>query len=165
MVVWLVRHAIAHERDRSRWPNDALRPLTVDGKKKFRKAARGLVPYLPKSVALLTSPFIRARETATILARALSRTRIVECDALASGKPVNETFDLLRSRKEKSVVLVGHEPDLGKLMTAALAGNDARLRVEFKKGGAVCLEFARRIEPGEGTLLCMLPPRVLRALG
>ena len=68
MKVYLVRHAIAHERNRTRWPKDAARPLTAAGKQKFRKTARGLARLLPKSALLLTSPFVRARDTALILA-------------------------------------------------------------------------------------------------
>ena len=75
MEVFLVRHAIAHERNRKRWPDDAKRPLTPAGKQKFRKAARGLAKWLPKSAALLTSPYVRARETAEILAAAWRERR------------------------------------------------------------------------------------------
>jgi len=78
MKVFLVRHAIAHARNRARWPNDALRPLTPAGKRKFRKAARGLATALPTSAALLSSPFVRARQTAELLAAALGRKKIVE---------------------------------------------------------------------------------------
>ena len=73
-------------------------------------------------------------------------------------------FVLLRKRKEEAVVLVGHEPNLSNFMAAALAGSGARMKIEFKKGGAACLEFAGRIEPGRATLRWMLPPRVLRAM-
>ena len=164
MEVILVRHAIAYERSHSRWPNDALRPLTSAGKEKFRKAARGLALHLPKGIALLTSPYIRARDTAAILAAATRRARAIECPELAAHESASKTFALLRARKEKTVVLVGHEPNLSNFLAAALAGERARMKIEFKKGGAACVEFARRIEPGQATLRWMLPPRVLRAL-
>jgi phosphohistidine phosphatase len=162
--IFLVRHAIAHERNRKRWPDDAKRPLTPDGKQKFRKAARGLVKQLPKSAALLTSPYVRAAETAQILAEAWRGAEPVECAQLAADRPVTETFELLRSRKEKAVVLVGHEPCLSGFLSAALAGRDAQIKLEFKKGSAACIEFAARIEPGRATFHWMLPPRLLRAL-
>jgi phosphohistidine phosphatase len=164
MEIYLVRHAIAHERNRKRWPDDAKRPLTPGGKQKFRKAARGLVKQLPKSAALLTSPYVRARETAQILAAAWHGAEPVECAELAADRPVSAAFELLRTRKEKAVVLVGHEPYLGGFLSAALAGKGARLEIEFKKGGAACIEFAARVEPGRATFRWMLPPRVLRAL-
>jgi phosphohistidine phosphatase SixA len=110
MEVYLVRHAIAHGRSRAQWPNDALRPLTAAGKQRFRKAARGLARLLPKSALLLTSPFVRARDTALILARVAKLRSPVEAPELASGKPAREAFELLSSRKKAAVVLVGHEP-------------------------------------------------------
>src|SRR4051812_37035799 len=160
MQVYLVRHAIAHERNRVRWPNDALRPLTTAGIRKFRKSSFGLAQYLPKRAVLLTSPFVRARETAAILAEACGSRKPIECTELASGEPVHACFALLRKRKEQAVVLIGHEPNLGNFMAAALAGGHARTKIEFKKGGAACIEFASRIEPGHATLHWMLPPRV-----
>ena len=164
MQVFLVRHAIAHERNRIRWPNDALRPLTTAGIRKFRKAAVGIAHGLPKRAVLLCSPYVRARETATILAEAIGARKPLDCAELASGEPVQQCFALLRKRKEAAVVLVGHEPNLSTFMAAALAGEPVRMKLEFKKGGAACLDFPRRIEPGEATLRWMLPPRVLRAL-
>lgn len=164
MDVFLVRHAIAHERSRARWPTDSLRPLTAAGKQKFRKAARGLARCLPKSCVLLTSPYVRARDTAAILAKIARRKRAIECSELASGEPARKTFDLLRARKEQAVVLVGHEPNLSAFLGAALAGESVRLKVLFKKGGAACVRFDSGIEPGRATLTWMLPPRVLRSL-
>jgi phosphohistidine phosphatase len=164
MKVFLVRHAIAHERNHARWPNDALRPLTAGGKDKFRRAARGLARHLPRNVVLLTSPYVRARDTAKILAKALRRTKLSECAELASHEPASKAFDLLRRRKDQAVVLVGHEPNCSAFLAAALGGAQARLQIEFKKGGAALIEFSKNIGPGEATLCWMLPPRVLRAL-
>ena len=163
MQVILVRHAIAYARNRKRWPNDALRPLTPSGKRKFRKAARGLATVLPKSAALLTSPFVRARQTAEVLARAMGRQKIVEARELASGEPAHEVFAMLRARQDRAVVLVGHEPNLGTLLSACLHDR-ARLKIEFKKGGAACIEFTGRIAPGGACLIGFLSPRVLRAM-
>jgi len=58
---------------------------------------------------------------------------------------------------------VGHEPNLGTLLSACLHDR-ARLKIEFKKGGAACIEFTSRIEPGRACLHWLMPPRVLRAL-
>jgi len=164
MQVFLVRHAIAHERNRIRWPNDALRPLTTAGIRKFRKAAFGLASCLPKGVALLTSPYVRARETASILADAMGRAKATESPELATGESAQACFALLRKRREDAVVLVGHEPNLSNFLAAAVCGERARMKTEFKKGGAACIEFATRIEPGRATLKWLLPPRVLRGL-
>ena len=165
MQVFLVRHAIAHERNRIRWPNDALRPLTTAGIRKFRKAAFGIVRCLPKGTALLTSPYVRARETAAILADAVGRRKPIECSELASGESVGACFALLRKRKEETVALIGHEPNLSTFLATALGGERTRMKIDFKKGGVACLEFPRTIGSGQATLKLMLSPRVLRALG
>ena len=60
--VLLVRHAIAWERDHSRWPDDRKRPLTPEGRKKFEKAAAGLRTWIPQVDRLITSPLTRAAE-------------------------------------------------------------------------------------------------------
>ena len=161
MKVFLVRHAIACERDRSRWPDDSLRPLTPDGRRRFRKAARGLSKLLPDKCPILTSPFVRAKQTAGILS-AVAGGKIVECRELAHGATPGSVFELLKVRVEAGVVLVGHEPELGRLLPAMLGAGSARL--EFKKGGAACVEFRGRIAPGGAKLAWFLPPKVLRSL-
>lgn len=159
--MFLVRHAIAHERNRARWPDDSQRPLTATGKRKFRKAARGLGRLLPKSARILTSPYVRARETAGILS-AIHGGRFVECPELGHGEKPQAVFELLRVRPGADVVLVGHEPDLGRFLAAALGAGSAR--IVFKKGGAACIEFGRRVIAGGATLQWFMTPRMLRAL-
>jgi phosphohistidine phosphatase len=164
MDVYLVRHAIAHERNATRWPNDALRPLTTAGVHKFRKAAAGLARVVPKTAAVFTSPFVRARETAAILRECAKFRAAVESPELVPGKAPRALFDLLRARRRGAVVLVGHEPDLSAWMSAALAVEPMRIKSEFKKGGAACIRFEKSIGPGSATLIWLLPPRVLRAM-
>lgn len=161
MRVFIVRHAIAHERDRKRWPDDSLRPLTAAGKRKFRKTARGLVRLLPGKAVILTSPWLRARETAAILAAAKGG-RSIDCPELAGNEATRAVFELLRLRPGTDQVIVGHEPALSRFVAAALGAGDAR--ITFKKGGAACVEFPGRLVAGRGTLLWHLTPKMLRAM-
>jgi phosphohistidine phosphatase len=161
MRVFLVRHAVAHARSRTNWPDDSLRPLTAAGKRKFRKVARGLGRLLPKSAPILTSPFVRARETAGILA-AVHGGRFIDCQELAHGESPRAVFSLLRLRPGPAVVLIGHEPDLGHFLAAAIGADGAR--IAFKKGGAACIEFAGRVGAGRAALRWMVSPRILRGL-
>src|SRR4051812_24699133 len=117
MKVFLVRHAVAFERSRKRWPDDSLRPLTPAGKRKFRRAARGLARLLPRSAPIITSPFERARMTADLLRRARGSRKPLESPALAADQPARKGIALLRTRKEGALVLVGHEPYLGDLLS------------------------------------------------
>lgn len=164
MRLYLVRHAIAQERDRARWPDDSRRPLTADGERRFRKAALGLAVNLPRSAIILTSPYVRARRTAEVLASVAHLRAPTDCTALAADEPVRKVFEALAGRTDKDLVIVGHEPQMGKLLAAALAGDEARFAVEFKKGGAACVDFRGRVLPGRGTLIWHLPPRLLRAM-
>lgn len=161
MRVYVVRHAIAHERDRKRWPKDSLRPLTAAGKRKFRKAARGLARQLPDRVAILTSPWLRARETAGILA-ATHGGRCIECPELAGNESTRAVFELLGLRSGSDQVIIGHEPALSRFIAAAMGAGNAR--IVMKKGGAACLAFSGRVTPGRGTLVWHLPPKMLRAM-
>ena len=163
MDVYLVRHAIAYERSRKRWPNDALRPLTPAGKHKFRKAARGLTHLLPKSALMLTSPFVRARDTALILAEVSGLRAPVQAAELSAGRPARDALALLRAHRKRAVVFVGHEPNLSNFLSLALGGENASLKITFKKGGAACLEFGS-IRAGAATLRWLIPPGASKAI-
>ncbi len=162
--VVLVRHAVAFDRDRTRWPNDRLRPLTPAGKRKFSKAARGLAAWLPRVECVLASPLVRARETADLLHRHADWPESVVCEELAPGIATGRVFTRLRKHTERTIALVGHEPNLSVLLSVAIAGNDARLPIEFKKGGVACVRFQERVEPGRAILQWLVPPSALRGL-
>jgi phosphohistidine phosphatase len=161
--LYLVRHAIAAERG-PKYADDRLRPLTPAGSKKFADS----VPGLPKmDVAIdfvLTSPLVRARETAILLAAGLKpKPAVAETETLAPGgrpQAINEAIKT-HAKKYRRLALVGHEPDLGEL-AARLIG--ARGNVEFKKGAICLIETDGATPTGPGTLKWMLTPKALRAL-
>ena len=159
--LYLIRHAIAEERGDS-WPDDAKRPLTDDGTQKMRKAARGLERLGVRFDAILTSPFVRARQTADLVAAAYDeRPPVVTMDSLAPGGSIQSVLsDLERQNRRSRVALVGHEPGIGEL-AARLAG--ARYPIEFKKG-AVCRIDVKTFPAGPGKLRWFMTTKVLRAL-
>jgi len=161
--LYLVRHAIAAERG-PKYPDDRLRPLTPAGAKKFSESVPGLIEMGVVIDAVLTSPLVRARETALLLATGLKpKPPIVELEALAPGGRPQAVVEAIKAhaKRARRMALVGHEPDLGEL-AARLLG--ARGGVEFKKG-AVCLIDVDGATPGgPGTLRWMLTPKALRAL-
>lgn len=161
--LYLVRHAIAAERG-PKYPDDRLRPLTPEGVKRFREAVQGLAAFDVAIDLVLTSPLVRARETATLLASGLKpKPGIEQLEALAPGGRHVAVIEAIKShgKRHRRLALVGHEPDLGEL-AARLLG--ARGNVEFKKG-AVCLIDVDSATPGgPGTLRWFLTPRALRAL-
>jgi phosphohistidine phosphatase len=163
--VILVRHAIAFERDRARWREDGQRPLSPEGKRKFRKAAAGLAAWLPKVDAVLTSPLVRTRQTAEILTDVARWPKAIDTAELAPGGSPVGVLNVLRGRAEKRIAVVGHEPRLGELLALCVAGAEARPFAPLKKGGVACVLFEDEVAAGKGTLMAFAPPRVLRKMG
>ena len=162
MRVVLFRHGIAGSRDARRWPNDALRPLTARGRERTEQAARGLKRLFPVT-RILTSPLLRATQTAEILRTTYSLTRAIE--EVASLAPIGSHREILARlralRPSEHVALVGHEPDLGKL-AAVLVFGAPNGNLPIKKAGACVVDFVGHPEPGTGKIVAFLPPRLLR---
>ena len=164
MQIVLFRHGPAEPRDSSRWPDDRLRPLTPRGDVRTRRAARGLAKLLRGEAAVLTSPLVRAVETAKRVAEVLNGAGVEVLEALAPGGSERKLGEILqRLRAMDAVILVGHEPDLGQLAGSWIAG--APVALPLKKAGACSITFAGRIQAGAGELDWFLPPRALRRIG
>jgi len=167
MDLLIVRHAIAFERNPRRWRDDGERPLSPEGMVRARKAAAGLRHITDRPQCVLSSPLVRARQTAAILAEKAGWPQAVECAALAPDGPPEEVFSALAPHKEKIVAVVGHQPSLGRLLAACLppqvlGGIDPQA-FEFKKMGVALVSFAKSARAGGGTLQWFVPPRILRA--
>ena len=161
MKLLLVRHGIAVPSGTADIADDE-RPLTPRGRKRFRKAARGLARIVPPPDLLLTSPLPRARATAEIAAAAWGGVTPMP-EPLLAGAPAAQLLAALAAHREKElVVLVGHEPGISELLARLVEG--AAERVPFKKGGAALVEMAEG-RSDLGRLIWFLPPRLLRALG
>lgn len=162
MELLIVRHGLA--ADKADWAEsgrpDSARPLTAEGRRKTREAAKGLAA-LARVDVIGTSPWLRARQTAALLARELDAP-VAACPALVPTRPFEELAEWLSTREEEMVALVGHEPQLSRFVSWLLTG-DARPLLTLKKAQACLLEFDRP-RPGQATLLWSLPPKALRAL-
>ena len=155
--VYLIRHAIAEERG-DEWPDDDLRPLTKEGKERFSAAARGFLRFASAPEQIVTSPLIRARQTAQLFARAAKLPlSVAAMDELAPGHSPAVVLAEVQKLGGASVALVGHEPDLGYL-AAHLLG--AKRPLPFKKGGICRIDVTWERVP-QGTLGWFLPPKVL----
>jgi phosphohistidine phosphatase len=161
MQLLIIRHAIAVPRGTPGIPDED-RPLTPEGEQKFREAAKGLAKLVDRPDALLTSPWLRAKQTAAIVAAAWGRIEPEETAALASGSFEEQAAVLDRYPDDATVAVVGHEPWLSELL-ARLLGTRHDARLEFKKGGAALVDVPGRLAGG-GSLVFYLPPKVLRKL-
>jgi len=163
----LFRHGPAGDRDPARWPDDGKRPLTSKGVQKTKDAARGLIKLERGITLILTSPLVRAAETAQILKDALGdRARIVTLDELSPGGSnralIAQLADLPQTR---TVVVVGHEPGLGKLAALLALGSGTTGEIKLKKAGACGIRFDGPPRAGAGDLTWLLTRRLLARLG
>jgi phosphohistidine phosphatase len=160
--LYLIRHGLAEERGEA-WPDDAKRPLTEQGMSRLRRSARALARLGTVVDVVLTSPLVRARQTAEIMAAGFSpHPAVINVDALApGGAPPALAAELEKHGRRHRVLIVGHEPALGEL-AAWLTG--ARNPLEFKKGGICRIDVNGATLRGGGALRWMMTPKILRAL-
>jgi phosphohistidine phosphatase len=163
--ILIVRHAIAFARDPLQWPDDHLRPLSPKGESRLKKEARGLAKVMPHVDLLLTSPWLRSRQTAEILHRDAGWPKPDLCEALEGDRSPRGVLTVLRSHPEAGIVaLVGHEPQASQLASYLLTGDAARMAIEFKKGAVAAFLIEPPLRPGTAVLEWSLPPGLLRSL-
>ena len=163
MLLVLFRHGPAGTALPARGPEDAKRPLTPRGVDKTRRAALGLARILDSEPHIYSSPLVRARETADLLAAAYMPVQHVEMmEALTPGRPMEEILARIVEIANGTVVLVGHEPGLGLLAGLLVTGR--QMTLPLKKAGACGIELSEKVAPGQGDLKFLATPRMLRAL-
>lgn len=159
--LYLVRHGIAAERGKD-WPDDTQRPLTHKGIARMKEISAGLKDLGVTLDLILTSPLVRARQTAEVLHKELGGDAAIEHTTLLApgGRPA-DLIEYLRSQKKAArIALVGHEPDMGQL-AAFLIG--AKAPLVFKKGGICRIDFEKFPPVPPGQLQWFAPPQMLRS--
>ena len=166
MHLLLLRHAIAALRDPQHFPDDRSRPLTKEGERRMRRAARGMRRLGVRFDLILTSPYVRTVATARLVAavcRPRAELRLLK--PLAPGGGVGGIIGALAGLPPQSeILLVGHEPDLSLLAAALVLERRSELPIEFKKGALARIDTDGVPRPGNGRLIYLLPPRVLRRI-
>jgi phosphohistidine phosphatase len=152
----LLRHADAG--DSMAWTRpDAERPLSPKGHRQAARVARWLTAIGHRPDAILSSPKIRAAETAAAVADAFEM-RVVEDVRLAGPLGIRVLEEILHDAGDPArPMLVGHDPDFSELATL-LSG---ALTLEMRKGALVRIDIAPPFEPGGGTLRWLVPPDAL----
>jgi phosphohistidine phosphatase len=163
MLLLLIRHAAAAERDSVQWPDDSQRPLIDKGRKAQAKVARflrknDLIPTL-----VLTSPWVRAMQTAEITVEGAGLTKPpVPCDALADFPDLIRLAECVGEQPPEAIVaMVGHSPWMEELAAILIGGSTGSGSIDFPKSGVMGLEIADELAPGEGELRFFVRPKLV----
>jgi phosphohistidine phosphatase len=165
MQFFIVRHGIAVDREDPMCPADPDRYLTEEGIEKTRQVAKGVAEVGAIPELIITSPYVRAWQTAEIFAEELeySKQKIRKSDLLLPGAEPLQLFRELAKDKDFSVVFVfGHAPHLDDLLATAVATKHHI--TSLKKAGVALVEL-RRLVPPSGELVWLATPKLLRKAG
>jgi phosphohistidine phosphatase len=161
MELFLLRHGIAVERGTAGYDDDEKRPLTPEGRKKTERVAEAVKTMKLSFDRVLSSPLVRAQQTATIVVKTLKlQKRLRFSRHLATDAGLDGIIrELARLRRSTfRVLLVGHEPQLSELISILVTGKPG-LRVTMKKGGLCKLTITPPAHPRSATLEWLLTPR------
>jgi phosphohistidine phosphatase len=164
MDLYLIRHGIAHDPDPVAWPSDADRPLTEEGIARLRQAARGLHTVVSRVDVVLSSPYVRAWDTALLLQKDAGWPAPERCGALTGGDVPTLLAAVAEHQSARSIALVGHEPLLSAFATSLLLPLAEAPAIEMKKGAVAYIEIGGPSWGSSAVLHWLLPPRILRKL-
>lgn len=161
MDLYVIRHADAMPIGERGISSDEERPLSPEGEAQCRALAAALQRQGVRLDRVLTSPLVRARQTADIMLQAWSKPtpELESCAELAPGIRPGKLARALRKLGEASVALVGHQPDLSD-WTAWLIGS-RKARLDFAKSGVAYVVCNDPPDKGAGTLTWLLTPEWL----
>ncbi len=165
MELYIVRHGIAVDREDPKCPADPERFLTDEGIEKLRQVAKGVAEVASVPDLILTSPYLRAVQTAELFADALefSRNKIRKSDLLLPGaEPLQLFRELAKDKDLSSVFVFGHAPHLDDLIATAI-GTKHHIS-SLKKAGVAFVEL-KRLVPPSGELVWLATPKLLRKAG
>lgn len=165
MQLYIVRHGIAIDREDPKCPPDPERYLTEEGVEKTKQVAKGVAALAASADLLLSSPYVRATQTAEIFASALdyAKQKIRRTDLLLPGADPSFLFrELAKDKQSASVFLFGHAPHLDEIIATAVGSK--RHITSLKKAGAALIEL-KRISPPMGVLVWLATPKLLRRSG
>ena len=167
MKLYFLRHAIAVTRGTRGYADDSKRPLTPVGKNKMQHIARTIETLGLSFDLILSSPYVRALETAEIVADVfkIKKNEIKSTPCLIPGSSFKElTFEInTQSKKYRNILLVGHEPLLSECISLFLTGEQT-VSIDFKKGGLCQISLDPPCQAGSATLNWLLTPSQLNLL-
>lgn len=165
MKIYLIRHSNAVDPGTPGYEDDSLRPLTEKGRDKMKDIASALKELDVKPDLIVSSPYVRAQQTAEILAKVLKyKQELAFSETLV---PMGNADNIIGEINEKysvdELVLVGHEPCLSVLIGTLIAGNP-ELTINLKNGGVCCLSSDDLHTERKAVLEWLLTPKILSEL-
>ncbi|MFZ1080768.1 MAG: phosphohistidine phosphatase SixA [Candidatus Kryptoniota bacterium] len=135
MELYLLRHAIASEKGAGTFARDADRPLTTEGTQKMRHIAKAMKGLDLSFDLILSSPYLRAKQTAEIVADVFGLEKTLRFSGnLAVDGNIDMLIKEIRLESLQKILLVGHEPYLSTLISLLISGHDG-IDIVMKKGG------------------------------
>lgn len=163
--LYLMRHAIAEDENPDAPRDDSARRLTERGRERAAQVVKGLHRLGVHPEAIWSSPAVRTFQTAQIAAAGLGLSaEIRTVGALSCGSTTEAILAELANARLRSLLIVGHEPNLSLLVSSIIAGK-GEARQRFKKSGVAHLEVHPLRGRVSGRLVAYLPPRALRLIG
>ena len=162
MQLYIVRHGIAIDREDPKSPADPERYLTEEGIEKTKQVAKSIAALGITPDLLISSPYLRAIQTAEIFAEALGhpKAKIRKSNLLLIGaEPVLFFRELAKDKQASAVFCFGHAPHLDELLAAGLGLKHSV--TAMKKAGIALLEL-KRVSPPSGQLIWLVSPKLLR---
>ena len=162
MDLYIVRHGLAIDREDPKSPPEAERYLTEEGIEKTNQVAKGVAALGVSADLLVSSPYVRAMQTAEIFAAALEypKQKIRQSEALLPGAEPSAFFrELAKDKQSSAVFCFGHAPHLDELIATALGLKQPI--TSLKKAGVALLEL-KRLSPPSGKLIWLATPKLLR---
>jgi phosphohistidine phosphatase len=156
MICYFLRHGPAE--DAATWRGtDFDRPLTPQGRKRIAREAKTIAALDLGLAAIVTSPFVRAKETAEIVAGEL-KLKALPDERIAPGFSVERLAAILRDRASaEAIMLVGHEPSMSETIANLIGGGAT---IDFKKGSLACVTITST-SPLRGALVWLATPKLL----
>lgn len=162
MQLYIVRHGIAIDREDPKCPSEAERYLTEEGVEKTKQVAKGIAALGIHADLLVSSPYVRAMQTAAVFAAALDypKQKIRSTDSLLPGaEPTAVLRELAREKNASSVFCFGHAPHVDGLLAASVGA--PHHITSMKKAGVALVEL-KRLAPPNGQLVWLVTPKLIR---
>lgn len=157
MILYFLRHGLAGNRED--WEgDDRARPLTKKGEKRTALSAEMMDAIIPDLDEIITSPLVRARQTAEIVADEMGmKDAKIEDERLAPGFNLEKLTEIVKAYPDaEALMLVGHEPDFSETISSLIGGGN----IVCKKGGLARVDLIN-LDPLQGQLVWLLQPKVL----